>query len=140
MMEYYNEKDDLTFIHEISYKTNNDLLIGIDPTNTYLQSFSKDPYFKVYNRSSESKSTKVARIYFNRAEYANHTHGTKINCHLNREYLNKLISYLTNGGWEELVLRLNNALTLMIGKPYYFNGKMPDYNKLDTDNSFNKEK
>ena len=53
--------------------SNYNISIRIHPTDSYLAGYLPDPYFKVYNNTSESRATAVARISILRPKYVKHS-------------------------------------------------------------------
>ena len=71
-----NEKID-EILNEICIvsSSNYNIRIRIHPSDSYSVGFLPDPYFKVYNNTSEPRATAVARISILRPEYVKHTDG-----------------------------------------------------------------
>ena len=66
MNEILNEKT-------IASSSNYNISIRINPTDDRLVGFLPDPYFKVYNNTSEPRATAVARISILRPKYVKHS-------------------------------------------------------------------
>ena len=57
--------------------SNYNISIRIHPSDSYSVGFLPDPYFKVYNNTSEPRATAVARISILRPKYVKHSDGLK---------------------------------------------------------------
>lgn len=57
--------------------SNYNISIRIHPTDKYSAGYLPDPYFKVYNNTSEPRATAVARISILRPKYVKHSDGLK---------------------------------------------------------------
>ena len=129
MNEILNEK---TIVSSSNYN----ITIGIFPTDSRLVGFLPDPYFKVYNNTSERRATAVARISILRPKYVKHTDGLKTFVLGKKEigFIIKTLSETIHGyesAWKYMIAFLvDMAKQRKIQIPYDENLPMPDYTQL----------
>ena len=116
--------------------SNYNISIRIHPTDKYSAGYLPDPYFKVYNNTSEPRATAVARISILRPKYVKHTDGLKAFV-LGKKEIGFIIKTLLEpihgyeSAWKYMIAYLVNlSKQRKIQIPYDENLPMPDYNKL----------
>ena len=116
--------------------SNYNISIRIHPTDSYSVGYLPDPYFKVYNNTSEPRATAVARISILRPKYVKHSDGLKtfilgkkeIGC-IKKTLLEPIHGY--ESAWKYMIVYLVNlSKQRKIQIPYDENLPMPDYLQL----------
>ena len=116
--------------------SNYNISIRIHPTDSYLAGYLPDPYFKVYNNTSERRATAVARISILRPEYVKHTDGLKTFVLGKKEigFIKKTLLEPIHGyesAWKYMIAYLIDlAKQQKIKISYDENLPMPDYLQL----------
>ena len=130
MNEILNEK---TIVNSSNYNIN----IRVHPTDSYLAGYLPDPYFKVYNNTSESRATAVARISILRPKYVKHSDKKFGRLVLGKKeiaFVKKTLNEPIHGyesAWKYMIAFLvDMAKDLNIKIPYDENLPMPDYTQL----------
>ena len=116
--------------------SNYNISIRIHPSDSYSVGFLPDPYFKVYNNTSEPRATAVARISILRPKYVKHSDGLKTFILGNKEigFIKKTLLEPIHGyesAWKYMIAYLVNlSKQRKIQIPYDENLPMPDYTQL----------
>ena len=116
--------------------SNYNISIRIHPTDSYSAGFFPDPYFKVYNNTSEPRATAVARISILRPKYVKHSDGLKTFILGKKEigFIKKTLLEPIHGyesAWKYMIAYLVNlSKQRKIQIPYDENLPMPDYTQL----------
>ena len=116
--------------------SNYNISIRIHPSDSYSVGFLPDPYFKVYNNTSEPRETAVARISILRPKYVKHTDGLKAFVLGKKEigFVKKTLNEPIHGyetAWKYMIAYLVNlSKQRKIQIPYDENLPMPDYLQL----------
>ena len=116
--------------------SNYNISIRIHPTDSYSAGYLPDPYFKVYNNTSERRATAVARISILRPEYVKHTDGLKTFVLGKKEigFIKKTLLEPIHGyesAWKYMIAYLIDlAKQQKIKISYDENLPMPDYLQL----------
>ena len=116
--------------------SNYNISIRIHPSHIYSVGFLPDPYFKVYNNTSEPRATAVARISILRPKYVKHSDGLKTFILGKKEigFIKKTLLEPIHGyesAWKYMIAYLVNlSKQRKIQIPYDENLPMPDYTQL----------
>ena len=116
--------------------SNYNISIRIHPSDSYSVGFLPDPYFKVYNNTSEPRATAVARISILRPKYVKHSDGLKTFILGKKEigFIKKTLLEPIHGyesAWKYMIAYLIDlAKQQKIKISYDENLPMPDYLKL----------
>ena len=116
--------------------SNYNISIMIHPTDSYSAGYLPDPYFKVYNSTSERRATAVAIISILRPEYVKHTDGLKTFVLGKKEigFVKKTLNEPIHGyetAWKYMIAFLvDMAKEQNIKISYDKNLPMPDYTQL----------
>ena len=116
--------------------SNYNISIRIHPTDSYSVGYLPDPYFKVYNNTSEPRATAVARISILRPKYVKHSDGLKTFILGKKEigFIKKTLLEPIHGyesAWKYMIAYLVNlSKQRKIQIPYDENLPMPDYLQL----------
>lgn len=116
--------------------SNYNISIRIHPSDSYSVGFLPDPYFKVYNNTSEPRATAVARISILRPKYVKHSDGLKTFILGKKEigFIKKTLLEPIHGyesAWKYMIAYLVNlSKQRKIQIPYDENLPMPDYTQL----------
>ena len=116
--------------------SNYNISIRIHPTDSYSAGYLPDPYFKVYNNTSEPRATAVARISILRPKYVKHTDGLKAFVLGKKEigFITKTLKEPIHGyesAWKYMIAYLIDlAKQQKIKISYDENLPMPDYLQL----------
>ena len=116
--------------------SNYNISIRIHPSDSYSVGFLPDPYFKVYNNTSEPRATAVARISILRPKYVKHSDGLKTFILGKKEigFIKKTLLEPIHGyesAWKYmLALLVDMAKERNIHISYDENLSMPDYFQL----------
>ena len=116
--------------------SNYNISIRIHPTDSYSAGYLPDPYFKVYNNTSEPRATAVARISILRPKYVKHSDGLKTFILGKKEigFIKKTLLEPIHGyesAWKYMIAYLIDlAKQQKIKISYDENLPMPDYLKL----------
>ena len=129
MNEILNEK---TIVNSSNYN----ISIRVHPTDSYSAGFFPDPYFKVYNNTSEPRATAVARISILRPKYVKHSDGLNTFI-LGKKEIGFIIKTLLEpihgyeSAWKYMIAFLvDMAKEQNVKISYDKNLPMPDYTQL----------